>query len=59
MMKFLPYAVLLVVHFVVSLVCNWVLGGSANMIQALLSSVVFISICPAVFRFLAKRKREH
>ena len=58
MKKFLLYAVLFAVHFVVSFVCNWILGGSANIIQTLISSVVFILIYPAVLHFLAKRKRE-
>ena len=57
MKKFLLYAVLFAVHFAVSLVCNWILGGSANIIQTLVSSVVFILIYPAVLHFLAKRKR--
>ena len=58
MKKFLLYAVLFAVHFAVSLVCNWIFDGSANIIRTLISSVVFILIYPAVLNFFAKRKRE-
>ena len=58
MKKFLLYAVLFAVHFAVSLVFNWILGESANIIQTLISSVVFILIYPVVLHFLTKRKRE-
>ncbi len=58
MKKFLLYAVLFAVHFAVSLVCNWILGESANIIKTLISSVVFVLIYPVVLHFLKKRKRE-
>ena len=58
MKKFLLYIVLFAVHFAVLLVCNWILGGSANIIQSLVSSVVFILIYPAVLHFLAKKKKS-
>lgn len=58
MKKFLLYAILFAVHFVISLACNWMLGGSADIIQTLISSVVFILIYPVVLHFLKKRKRE-
>ena len=57
MKKFFLYAILFAVHFAVLLVCNWILGGSVNIIQTLVSSVVFILVYPAVLHFLAKRKR--
>ena len=56
MKKFLLYAVLFAVHFAVSLLFNWILGESANIIQTLISSVVFILIYPVVLHFLTKRK---
>ena len=58
MKKFLLYAVLFAVHFVVSLAFDWMLCGSADIIQTLISSVVFILIYPVVLHFLTKRKRE-
>ena len=42
------YTVLFVVYFVVALVCNWILAGSANIIQTLISAVVFILVYPVV-----------
>ena len=58
MKKFLLYAVLFAVHFAVSFVCNWILSESANIIQTLISSVVFVLIYPVVLHFLKKEKER-
>ena len=52
------YTVLFVVYFVVALVCNWILAGSAKIIQTLISAVVFILVYPVVLRFLRKEKER-
>lgn len=58
MKKFLSFALRVVVLFAVSLMCNWIFSKPEHIGETLISSILTVLICSAIFHFVGKGRKE-
>ena len=58
MKKLFSFAVMFVVHFVVSLIFNWIFGESENIGRMLISSLLFVVVYSAVLYFVGQKRKN-
>ena len=58
MKKLFSFAVMFVVHFVVSLIFNWIFGESENIGRMLISSLLFAVVYSAVLYFVGHKRKN-